>query len=423
MPTRRGRRVSVLREGPRIPREGTPRRAVLVVVLGALSAFGPLSMDFYLPAMPQLASELGADDALAQATMAACMIGLAVGQLISGPWSDRAGRRLPLTVGVALFAITSVGCALAPTIETLLAVRFVQGVAGAAGIVIARAIVRDLYSGAAAARTFSHLMLVIGVAPIVAPLLGGGLLVWVDWRGLFVILAGVGVVLFLATLFFVPETLERERRAEWGLAPLARQAQTLVQHRPFVYYALAMGINQAILFTYVQMGALIYQGQFGLDAQQFSIAFSVNAVVMVIASQTNGALLGRFGPRRLLIFAISVASVGSLLVVGAGLLALPIVVVIAVVALTTGMHGFSMPNINALGLEPFARGAGLASATLGAMQFFVGGLIPVVAAFAGVTVTGMGITMAICAVVALGFVLLAGRAGKSGATSDAPGAA
>ena len=399
--------------GPGIPPPRTPRRAVLVAALGALSAFGPLSMDFYLPGMPELAAELGAHDVLAQATMAACMVGLAVGQLVVGPWSDRAGRRLPLLAGVALFTLSSVACAFAPTIEVLLAIRFVQGLAGAAGLVVARAIVRDLYSGAAAARAFSHLMLVIGLAPILAPLAGGALLTWLDWRGLFLALGGVGAALFVVTALVVPDTLRDEHRAGSGAREVLGRFALLARHRRFVWYALAMGANAGILFSYVSMSSLIYQGQFGLDAQAFALVFALNAVGMIVASQANGLLVTRVDPRRLLFGSLTVALVGGVLVAATGVFALPLVAVAVSVAIATGSHGFSMPNINALGLQPFAKGAGSASAVLGAMQFLVGGIVPPLVSGGGVSVALMGTTMVVCAVAALGCVALAGLPGAA----------
>ncbi|GGA70552.1 Bcr/CflA family drug resistance efflux transporter [Pseudoclavibacter endophyticus] len=400
--------------GPGVPPERTPRRALLVAVLGAMSAFGPMSMDFYLPGMPRLADELGAGDSLAQATMAVCMLGLAVGQLVVGPWSDRVGRRLPLLIGVALFAVASVGCAFAPTIEVLLAVRFVQGVGGAAGLVVARAIVRDLYSGAAAARTFSRLMLVIGISPILAPVLGGALLAWTDWRGLFLILGAVGVLLFVLAMLVVPDTLGAARHEAGGVRALRRQVASVLAHRQFMLLVLATGVNQGVLFAFIQMSSLVYQREYGLDEQTFALAFAINSVGMLIVSQINGSIVSRFAPARIMVVSVSTALVSSALVVVGAALALPLLAIAVVLFVAVSMHGASMPNLSALALEPFARGAGLASAFIGCAQFFIGGLVPVVASLAGTSMLTMGVTMTACAVLALALALLARRVGPAG---------
>lgn len=187
-------------------------RPATVVVLGALSAFGPLSLDLYLPGLPQLADDLGASASAAQLTLTACLLGLAVGQLLSGPWSDAVGRRRPLVIGVGAYIAASLACAFATSIEALVALRFVQGLAGAAGIALSRAVVRDLRSGPAAARLFAALLLVNGLAPVLAPVLGGQLLQSTDWRGLFVVLAAIGGAILAGTALVVPESHAAPRR-------------------------------------------------------------------------------------------------------------------------------------------------------------------------------------------------------------------
>lgn len=397
------------RAAPSIPPRGSRGRSMLIVMLGALSAFGPLSIDFYLPALPELAAELGVDDLLAQATMAACLVGLAAGQLVVGPLSDRVGRRWPLLCGVALFVVTALACALAPTIEVLLVLRVVQGIAGSAGIVVCRAIVRDLTSGAEAARVFSLIMLVLGVAPVVAPLAGGALLLVMDWRALFVVLAGIGAVLFAGALVIVPDTLAAENRATGGAVKVVREFGSTLATRTFLFFVLALGANSGILFTYVSMSPLVYQEWFGLDPQLFAIVFALNAVGMVIGSRINAALVTRLAPRRILVFSLATGALGGAITLAAGVAALPFAVVLVGVAIATATHGLSMPNLNALGLEPFARGAGTASAVLGAMQFFAGGVIPVLVSGGGVSVTLMGGTMLASALVALALAFVAGR--------------
>src|SRR5215204_1403483 len=219
----------------------------MIVVLGMLSTFGPLSLDLYLPALPQLADELQTSASGAQLTITSCLVGLAVGQLIAGPLSDRLGRRAPLIIGLTIYLLASVGCAFAPSIEVLVPVRLVQGLAGAAGLVIARAVVRDLYSGRDLVIFFSRLILISGLAPV----LGGQLSKIMTWRGMFLVLAAFGAILLLAGLFGVPETLPPDRRTTGGLSVTLRGFWVLIKDRIFVGAVLAAGLSGASMFAYI----------------------------------------------------------------------------------------------------------------------------------------------------------------------------
>jgi DHA1 family bicyclomycin/chloramphenicol resistance-like MFS transporter len=248
-------------------RPPTSSRALawLALLLGGLSAFGPLSLDMYLPGLPQLGRELHASASATQLTLTACLAGLALGQLVAGPLSDRLGRRRPQLAGVALYAGASLLCALSPSIGVLILLRFVQGAAGAAGIVIGRAVVRDLYEGDAAARLFSSLMLVGGVAPILAPVIGGQLLQVTDWRGIFVVLAGLGAALLAAAVFFLPESLPPERRSSDGLPGTGRALRLLAADRRFTGYALTSGFVMGAMFSYIAGSPFVLQEIYGLS--------------------------------------------------------------------------------------------------------------------------------------------------------------
>jgi DHA1 family bicyclomycin/chloramphenicol resistance-like MFS transporter len=250
----------------------------LVVLLGALSAFGPLSMDMYLPGLPSMARDLSAPAWAAQLTITTSMLGLAGGQLVAGPISDALGRRRPLLTGVAAYAAASLLCALAPNIWILLFLRLVQGAAGAAGIVIARAIVRDLHEGIAAARVFALLMLVSGLAPILAPVVGGQLLHVTDWRGIFVALAGIGAVLVLAAWWALGETLAPRARHGGGLAATLSVFGGLVRDRAFLGYTLAMGLSFGAMAAYIAGSPFVLQNIYGVSPQLFSLLFALNAV-------------------------------------------------------------------------------------------------------------------------------------------------
>src|SRR4051812_26339026 len=260
---------------PRSPRLLSHGR--LVLLLGALSAFGPLSMDMYLPGLPSMARDLSSPAWAAQLTITTSMLGLAGGQLVAGPISDSRGRRRPLLIGLAAYMATSLLCAMAPNIWLLLTFRLIQGSAGAAGIVIARAIVRDLHTGVAAARFFALLMLVGGLAPILAPLVGGQLLHVTDWRGIFVVLAGIGAVLLLAAWTMLAETLPAGQRHAGGLAATLHVFGGLVRDRPFLGYTLSGGLTFAAMATYISGSPFVLQDIHGVSPQLFSVLFAVNA--------------------------------------------------------------------------------------------------------------------------------------------------
>lgn len=392
---------------PRTPSPGSPGWRSLVAVLGALSAFGPLATDLYLPGLPSVAGDLQTTEQLAQATMSATLFGLGIGQLIIGPVSDRIGRRRPLIAGMIAFTIASALCALAPSVELLLALRLIQGIAGASGIVIARSVVRDLVRGKDAARVFSMIALVLGLAPILAPLIGAGMLMVTSWRGLFVALAIIGLALVAATVLVVPETLIDERASHGGVVSVLRDFGVVLAKPPFALFALALAANAGILFSYITMSPAIYQQGFGLSAQAFGVLFAVNGIGMMAASRTNAWLVSRVDLATLLTASISAAAMGSAIVLVAGLLNAPLWVVALGVLIASASHGISMPNLNALAMEPFATRAGSAAAVLGGAQFVAAGLIPALASLGGSSVLTMGVTMTVSGVVALWLVLAA----------------
>jgi DHA1 family bicyclomycin/chloramphenicol resistance-like MFS transporter len=399
------------REAARVPLR-------LLLVLAPLSAFGPLSMDLYLPALPELARDLHAADAYAQLTMSACMVGLAVGQVVAGALSDRYGRRLPVLVGVALFAALSLGCALAPSMGVLVGLRFLQGLAGAAGIVVARAVVRDLYRETAAARAFSLLMLVVGVAPVLAPVAGGQLVRIAPWRGLFVVLGLIGVVILVASWFGLPETLPPADRHSGGPGETARAFAVVLRDRRFGGYVVVQALSYAALFTYIGSSAFVLQNGFGISPQQFSLVFALNGTGILLAGRLNATLVQRARPGRLLGAGVALPAAVSVLGL-IGVLArwglAPLLVVLFVVVGSVGMIG---PNATALAMSRHGGRAGTASAVLGLIQFLAGAAIVPLASLRGATATSMVAAMAGCLVLA-GTVLAVGWfAGRSGASGD-----
>ncbi|MFI7284814.1 multidrug effflux MFS transporter [Micromonospora chersina] len=345
----------------------------LLVLLGTLTAIGPLSLDMYLPAFPAMTRELGADQAGIQLSLTTCLIGLAVGQFVTGPLSDRWGRRRPVLIGVVAYTVLALACAAAPSAPVLAAARFAQGLAGGMGVVVARAVVRDLYSGREAAKYFSRLTLVFGVAPVAAPSVGSLVLRFGDWRAVFLTLAAIGLLLSVAVARRLPETLPAERRSTGGLGATARTMRSLAADRVYLGYALTQGFAFAGLFAYISGSSFVFQDVFGVSAVAFSLVFGLNALALVATGQVNARLLDRFSPRRLLVTALVVGGVAA-----AGVLTGALAGSLAVVAVTlfafVGSLGMVTPNSTALALDAHARHAGTAAALMGGVQSVVGAL-------------------------------------------------
>lgn len=386
-----------------------PARRSLLITLGALSTFGPLSLDMYLPGLPQLSRSLHASQTMTQLTLSACLAGLALGQLVAGPISDTFGRRRPMIVGVAMFALLSLGCAFAPSAPLLVGIRFLQGLGGAAGLVVARAIVRDVYPGAQAARVFASLMLVSGLAPIVAPVLGGQLLRWTDWRGIFVVLAAIGAVLLVAA-FRVPETLPPAMRRTGGLRDTGRVFRKLSTDRVFMGYALSSSLASAAMFTYISASPFVLQTGFGVSPRTFSLIFAGNAAGIMLAGQVSARLVGRFGPRPLYVGGLTAIAVGAICLVGVVATELPLWVVLTALFVVIASQGFTMPNGTALALAPYGQAAGSASAQFGVQQFLVAAVVSPLAGLGGASALVMAMIMATVALIALVICFTATRA-------------
>lgn len=377
------------------------------MVLGSLTAFGPLSIDMYLPGLPAMARSFDASASEIQLTLTAGLIGLAVGQLLAGPLSDRLGRRRPLLLGVAAYSLASLLCAVAPSVHVLTGFRLIQGLAGAAGIVIARAAVRDMYSGVAAARFFSTLMLVNGLAPILAPVIGGQLLKVTSWRGVFVTLAVIGGVILIGAGGAFHETLPPERRRSDGLRATLGTMRALSRDTVFMGYALTCGLSFAAMFSYIAGSPFVLEDIYGISPQVFSAVFAANACGIVAASQLNRRLLARFSPVALLRMALlagagaGVVLLSLVLVGGLGVWAVlvPLFVVVSSV-------GIVMPNSTALALTDHPDTAGSASALLGMLQFAVGAAAAPLVGVAGrqtaVPMAAMIAALSVGALVAMG---------------------
>ena len=370
---------------PAAPAPQTVGRA-LAVVLSLLTVFGPISMDLYLPVLPALTGELRSATSTAQLTITACLLGLALGQLIAGPLSDSFGRRRPLLVGVVAYIAVSLLCAASPTVETLIAARFMQGLAGGVGIVIAQAAGRDVYSGGALLRYYGRLTVLGGLAAIIGPVLGGQLAQVTDWRGIFVFLAAIGAVILTALLFVFGETLPASARVTGGLAQTGRDMRRLLADRVFLGAVLVTGFVNAALFAYLSGATFVLQGSYGLSPQGYSFAFGLNSAGFMVFGFLAGRTSERWSERGTLLVGIGMclAGAGGLLATAAG--HLPLAAVIA--SLFTMVSGVAVttPPATSLALAGYPDIAGTASSFLGVARFAFGGLAaPLVGLGTGVT--------------------------------------
>lgn len=366
-----------------------------VLILGSLTALAPLSIDMYLPALPKLADDLQTSTSLAQLSLTSCLFGLAMGQLFAGPLSDSTGRRRPLIAGLVLYAVASFLCAIAPSVWLLVILRFIQGASGAAGIVIARAIVRDMYSGTAMTKFFATLMLVNGVAPILAPVSGGQLLRVTDWHGVFVVLGLLGVAMLLAVVFGLPESLPVERRLTGGIKKTLSTMGGLLTNRVFMGYAWSQGLVTAAMFAYISGSPFVLQNLFGVSPQMFSVLFAINGIGIILAGQISARLSVRLGERKVLISGLSYAALGGLalllmILTGAGLVA--VMISLFIIVSSVGIVG---PASTSLAMQDQGRSAGSAAALIGVPQLIAGALVaPLVGLGGSDTATPMGIVIA-----------------------------
>lgn len=346
----------------------------LVLLLGVLTAIGPLTVDTYLPALPALSKELHASDASAQLTMTGLMFGLGLGQLIIGPLSDSVGRRRPLIIGLLAHALMSLLCAVSPSIEMLIIARTVQGLAGAAVAVVAMAIVRDLFAGIKAAQLLSRLVLVTGVSPILAPSIGSALLALTDWQGIFVVLAAFALASMVVAIIALPETLPPLRRTPAEPVRWLQSYAVLFRDRNYLIMVSVAALMFAALIAYVGGSPFVLQEIYGLSPSTFGIVFAVNAVGLIVFAQLNPMLAKRFGPERVLVGAVVVGVLAAVGMVATAVLGLGLAGFIASIWLLLAACGVASPNAAAIALSRHGEAAGTASALLGSAQFLLGGV-------------------------------------------------
>jgi DHA1 family bicyclomycin/chloramphenicol resistance-like MFS transporter len=373
------------------------------LVLGLLSCVGPFAIDMYLPAMPTIATDLGTSEVAMQGTITAYFIAFGLAQLVYGPWADQAGRKAPLYAGLAVFLMGTLICAFAPSIEVLSLGRFVQGLGGAAVMVVPRAIIRDMATGHDATRLMAAIMLVISVSPMLAPLAGAGVLAVADWRVIFGVLGIAALLSVLMIRFGLSETLPVDQRQRFDLGATIKGTKRLLRDRGFVVLTFVGGFGMSSFFVFIAAGPFVYTRSFGLSPTEFSLAFAVNAIGFFSASQFAATLGQRFGAPRVVTWAVSGFAACALVLVSLGMMGLAsLFVVMAGLFAANACLGLVIPTVMVLALEDHGAEAGLASSLGGTLQMIAGGAIVALAApFLDGTAMPMLITIAICAVMAL----------------------
>ncbi|TLM83196.1 multidrug effflux MFS transporter [Pseudarthrobacter sp. NamE5] len=375
-----------------------PRSIKYVLMLGALAALPAVTTDMYLPSLPAVVEDLETTQAAAQLTLSGTLLGAGIGQLVIGPFSDRFGRRLPLVIGISLHVVISLLCSITPNIEALTGLRVLQGFFNAAAAVVAIAVIRDRFVGAAAARLLSRLMLVIGVAPLFAPTVGQAVAELWQWRAVFYVLALIGVVLVAIVWKFMPETLPADRRSPGRPGHVVGAYWSLLRDKHFMALAVIPGLGLALIMSYVVGSPFVFQNEYGFTEQQFALAFAVNGAALVLSAQLNAALVRKFPPVRLLRTAVLVQLALSLLLLAAvGTGAGGALGLMAGLWLVLGAQGMIPANASVLALHNYGHMAGTAAAVIGALQSGVAGLVsPLVGLLGGTALSMVGVMIGSC---------------------------
>lgn len=375
--------------------------ALLTVFLGMLAAIAPLSTDMYLPALPEMMESFHVTPSMIQLTLTASMAGMAVGQVIAGPLSDEKGRRLPLIVGMGIFTLATIACIFSSTINMFLLFRFIQGFAGGAGIVIARAIARDFCKGPALTRFFSMLMLVNGIAPILAPVIGGQILRIAPWEGVFVVLVGIGVILTISS-FIMNETLSQRRRISGGVLSGFSGFTNLFGQKYFMGHCIMQCFAFAAFFAYISGSSFVFQNVYGVSPQTFSLIFGVNGIGLMLSGVLTGRLAGTVADWKTLRMSLWTACIGSAALLVAFIIKLPLPVVIIILFFTVSTLAAMSTSSFSLAMQSQGRSAGSASALIGFFSMISGAaMAPVVGIAGSYTAIPMGVVMVVGEVGAL----------------------
>lgn len=378
------------------------QRFVYVIVLGALTALGPFTVDLYLPAFPIVEDDLNTTAVAIQLTLTATTIGFALGQLLVGPWSDKIGRRIPLIVATALHIVSSLAIVYAPDVVWVGVLRVLQGIGAAGGGVVAMAMVRDLFGGLPLVRMMSRLALVSGLAPIIAPLIGSQLLLFLDWRGIFVFLTAYGVLVILAAIFFLVETQPAARRGDLGHSTARERYRALFTDRVFVGVIIIAGMTFSGLFAYLSAGSFLFQQVYDFDPQQYGLLFAVNSVAIVVGVQVASRLARVVAPQWILFGAIIVMLVTATTIVVLDMNQVGLFGILIPLWFFIMACGFCFPMQGVLALDGHGGEAATAASLMGAVNFgFAGLLSPIVGLFGIGTAIPMGVMMMSTSVVSI----------------------
>jgi MFS transporter, DHA1 family, multidrug resistance protein len=356
---------------------------VLTLILGMLAAIAPLSTDMYLPALPFMQNEFSASTSLIQLTLTTSMVGMALGQIFAGPISDMKGRKIPLLTGLVIFTLASIVCAFATSIYIFLTFRFIQGLSGAAGIVIARAIARDFYKGYALTKFFSMLMLVNGLAPILSPIIGGQILIFSSWRAIFVLLMLIGILLTGSVFFFTKESLAVEDRLPGGLKSSLHSFNVLLKNRYFLGHCLMQCSTFAAFFAYISGSPFVFQNVYGVSAQTFSGIFALNGIGLMLGGIIAGRLAGRIADTSILRYGILQACVGSAILLVCLLLHASLPIILFILFLTISMLSIIASSSFSLAMQSQGKAAGSAAALIGFFSAISGGIMAPLVGIAG----------------------------------------
>lgn len=371
----------------------------IVLVLGALCTISPFSIDMYLPGFPEMAETLNTPISNIQLSLTAYLVGIAIGQLFYGPLLDKYGRKKPLYAGLAIYILASIGCAMSQTVENLIFMRFLQAIGGCAGMVSAQAIVRDIFPVKKIAQAMSLLVLVIAVSPMIAPTLGGFVTAAYDWHWVFIILAVLTALIWVATVIVLPAGALPDKEVSLRPKQVWKSYIKVLENRQFLVYMLAGGIAGAAPFAYIASSADVFMNVYGFSEHQFGWLFAILAFAMIGSTQLNHILLKKFSSQQIINFSLHYQSfTGLLLVLGVFFNLLNVYSLVALMFVFLTAHGLNGPNTTALAMTPFSKNAGSASAMLGSMRMAIGGIVTaIVSLFHASTAFPMVVGMAICA--------------------------
>ncbi|RAS87784.1 Bcr/CflA family multidrug efflux MFS transporter [Priestia endophytica] len=398
------------------------KRIQLAILLGSLGLLGPFTIDTYLPSFPTIVKDFHTTASLVQISLTACLLGLGAGQLFIGPLSDVKGRRKPLLLFLCLYLLASLTCSFSPNIYFLIVARFVQGFSAAGGLVVSRAVIRDLFSGKELTKFFTLIVLVGNLGPIVAPIAGGAILSFTKWNGVFIVLACIGAILIFIVSLKLPETLPPEKRVPSNLPQLMSNFGSLFKDREFMGYAFTQGFTTAGIFAYVSGVPFVYQNIYHVSPQQFSLLFGVNGLGLIIGSQLVGRLADRISERTFLKIGLGISIAAGAILLIALLLKAPLIAVAIPIFFFVSSISIIGTTSFALAIESQGHIAGSASALLGLLPFVLGSLsAPLVGIAGSYTGVPMGVTIFGASLLALlsYFVLVRKRSVKVQGSNDA----